>query len=104
MLFKRINGAWTELGSSYASGVLPAGTQLTLTAAGDTLTFSGNGVAQITATDANLTGGAHGIMANGTPTAANWSGGSVVGTTLRSAAPSQGSGGGWSSKTTGATT
>ena len=80
MLFKRIAGAWTQLGSTYASGALTAGTQLTLTAAGSTLTFSQNGVARITTTDTSLTGGAPGIMANGTATAANWSGGNVLGT------------------------
>ena len=80
MLFKRINGAWTQLGSTYVSGALTAGTQLTLTAAGSTLTFSQNGVTRITATDTSLTGGAPGIMANGAATAANWSGGNVLGT------------------------
>ena len=81
MLFKRITGAWTQLGSTYVSGALTAGTQLTLTAAGSTLTFSQNGVTRITATDTSLTGGAPGIMANGDATAANWSGGNVGGST-----------------------
>jgi hypothetical protein len=81
MLFKRINGAWTQLGSTYASGALPAGTSLTLTATGSTLTFAQNGVTRITATDTSLTGGAPGIIAYGTSTADNWSGGNVVGTT-----------------------
>ena len=35
-------------------------------------------MAQITATDSSLTGGAPGIMAFGTPTADNWSGGDNV--------------------------
>ena len=77
MLFKRISGAWTQLGSTYVSGALTAGTQLTLTAVGNTLAFSQNGVIRITATDGSLTGGAPGIMASGTSTAANWSGGST---------------------------
>ncbi len=77
MLFKRISGTWTQLGSAYASGALPAGTQLTLTVVGNTLAFSQNGVIRISATDSSLTGGAPGIMANGTSTAANWSGGST---------------------------
>ena len=81
MLFKRVNGTWTQLGPTYASGALAAGTQLTLTAAGSTLTFAENGVTVITATDTSLTGGAPGIMANGTATADDWSGGNVSGST-----------------------
>jgi hypothetical protein len=81
MLFKRVNGAWAQLGSTYPSGAVAAGTQLTLTATASTLTFGENGVTVITATDTSLTGGAPGIMANGTATAGNWSGGSVVGST-----------------------
>ena len=78
MLFKRINGGWTQLGSTYASGALAAGTQLELTVTGSNLTFLENGVARITATDSSLTGGAPGIMAFGTPAADNWSGGDNV--------------------------
>ena len=74
MLFKRIGGNWTQLGSSYQSGPLAAGTQLTLTATGSTLSFSQNGVVRITATDTSLTGGAPAIMAYGSPTADNWTG------------------------------
>ncbi len=77
MLFKRINGNWTQLGSTYASGALAAGTTLTLTVVGTTLTFAQNGVTRITATDTSLTCGAPGIMANGTATADNWTGGNV---------------------------
>ena len=43
MLFKRISGNWTQLGSSYQSGALAAGTNLTLTAIGSTLSFAQNG-------------------------------------------------------------
>ena len=74
-LFKRISGNWTQLGNAYSSGPLPAGTQLQLSVTGSDLTFSENGVVRITATDASLTGGAPAIMAYGTPTADNWSGG-----------------------------
>ena len=74
MLFKRIGGGWTQLGSSYSSGALGAGTTLTLTATGSTLSFAQNGVARITATDTSLTGGAPGIMAYGTPQGDNWVG------------------------------
>jgi hypothetical protein len=77
MLFKRTNGSWTQLGSSYPVSALPASTQLTLTAVGSTITFLQNGTARITATDTSLTGGAPGIMAYGTGTADNWAGASL---------------------------
>ena len=64
MLFKRVSGDWTQLGSTYASGALAAGTPLTLTVIGSTLTFAQNGVTRITASDTSRPGGA-GIMANG---------------------------------------
>lgn len=75
MLFKRFSGGWTQLGSSFASGPLAAGTQLQLAAIGSSLTFSENGTAVITATDTSLTGGAPGIIAYGTSAAGNWAGG-----------------------------
>ena len=78
MLFKEINGNWTQLGSSYASGPLAAGTQLDLSVIGSALSFSQNGVVRITATDTSLTGGAPAIMAFGTPTADNWVGGNAT--------------------------
>ena len=74
-LFKLLNGGWTQLGSSFASGSLAAGTELTLSVTGSTLSFSENGVVEITATDTSLTGGAPGIMAYGTSTAGDWVGG-----------------------------
>ena len=65
-------------------GPLAAGAQLNLTVTGSTLSFSENGVVEVTATDTSLTGGAPAIMAYGTPTAGNWVGGdgtsSVAGT------------------------
>ncbi len=79
MLFKRTNGAWSQLGSAYASGTLATGTQLTLSAAGPSLTFSLNGAAAISVTDSTFTGGAPGILAFGTTTADNWAGGDVSG-------------------------
>ena len=78
MLFKLLNGNWTELGSVYATPALPAGTLLNLTVTGSTLSFSENGAVEITATDTSLTGGAPAIMAYGTPTAGNWSGGDAT--------------------------
>jgi hypothetical protein len=77
MLFKRINGGWTQLGSSYPVSALAAGTQLKLTVVGSTLTFAQNGTARITATDTSLTAGSPGIMAYGTGTADNWAGASL---------------------------
>ena len=44
-------------------------------AVGNTLSFLENGVERIAVGDSSLTGGAPGIMAFGTPTADNWSGG-----------------------------
>jgi Putative esterase len=77
MLFKRTSGSFTQLGSSYPVSALAAGTQLTLTAVGSTITFAQNGTARITATDTSLTSGAPGIMAYGTGTADNWAGNST---------------------------
>ena len=81
MLYKRISGSWTQLGSSSFQGALAAGTQLNLSVSGSTLTFSQNGVARITATDTSLTGGAPGVMAYGTPTGDNWVGAGTTGPT-----------------------
>ena len=75
MLFKRSAGTWTQLGRSYKSGPLPDRTRLRLEAVGNTLAFLLDGVQVITATDNSLTGGNPGIMANGTASAGNWSGG-----------------------------
>jgi hypothetical protein len=72
MLFERNNGTFTQLGPTYASGPLPAGTVLKLTAAGSTLTFSQNGVTRITASDDTLNGGSPAIMAFGTAAADDW--------------------------------
>ena len=81
MLFKRISGSWTQLGSTYSSGALAAGTQLQVKAVGSTISFLQNGVQRITATDTSLSGGAPGIMSNGTGQVDNWSGGTAAGTT-----------------------
>ena len=79
MLFKRSGGAWTQLGGSYNSGALAAGTQLKLVATGSTISFQQNGLSRISVTDTSFTGGAPGIMAFGNSTADNWSGGSGSG-------------------------
>ena len=78
MLFLRHNGGWSLLGS-YSTPPLPGGTQLELTAVGNTLSFADNGVQVIGISDGTLTGGAPGIIANGTAQAAAWSGGDASG-------------------------
>ena len=77
MLFKRTSGNWTELGSSYSSGPLAAGTQLKLMVVGSTLSFLENGVERIAVYDNTFSGGAPGIIAQGTGTADNWAGGTA---------------------------
>ncbi len=47
MLFKRSGGTWTQLGSTYNSGPLAAGTQLKLMVVGSTIAFMDNGVERI---------------------------------------------------------
>ena len=74
-LYVRNAGSYTQLGSSYSSGALAAGTQLRLVAAGNTIAFLENGVQRIEVTDGTFTGGAPGIMAHGDAEADNWSGG-----------------------------
>src|SRR5690348_1952202 len=76
-IYKRISGTWIQLGSSYNSGALTAGTQLLLQASGSKITFAQNGVTRISVTDTSLTGGAPGIMAFGTGRADNWAGGDL---------------------------
>src|SRR5205085_6923095 len=73
-LYKRNAGSWIQLGSSYNSGALPAGTTLQLSAAGSTISFLQNGVTRITATDTSISGGAPGIMTYGQAKADNWTG------------------------------
>ena len=78
-LYKRISGTWIQLGSSYNSGALGAGTTLQLSASGSTISFLQNGVSRVTATDTSLTGGAPGIMTYGKAKADNWVGGGSTG-------------------------
>jgi len=77
MLFERHGGGWAQLGSTYNSGPLAAGTQLELVAVGNRLSFLENGVQVISAVDGTLSGGAPGIMAYGTGQAGVWSGGNA---------------------------
>ena len=76
-LFKRSGGNWTQLGSTYSSGPLAAGTKLRLTVLGNSISFTANGVERIGLTDSTFGSGAPGIMAFGSATADNWSGSSV---------------------------
>ena len=74
-LYKRTAGTFTQLGDSYNSGPLPAGTKLRLSAVGSTISFQQNGTTRIAVTDSTLTGGAPGLMTYGAATADNWAGG-----------------------------
>jgi len=76
-LYKRTSGSWSQLGGSYSTGPLAAGTQLQLTAIGGKVSFLVNGVQDISVTDSSFTGGAPGMMAYGSGTADNWSGGTA---------------------------
>ncbi|HXZ56401.1 MAG TPA: alpha/beta hydrolase-fold protein [Gaiellaceae bacterium] len=80
-LYKRNGGNWTQLGSSYASGPLPAGTKLQLSAVGSTISFLQDGVSRISASDSSISGGAPAIMTYGQATADNWTGGAATGGT-----------------------
>ena len=62
-LYQRTSGNWTQLGSSYPTAGLAAGTTLGLTATGSTISFLLNATPVITVTDTSLTGGAPGIVA-----------------------------------------
>ena len=77
-LFKRSGGNWAQLGGSYSSGPLAAGTQLEVAAVGNTISFMENGVQRIGVSDGSFTGGAPGMMAYGNATADNWSGGNAA--------------------------
>ena len=77
MLFERSSGTWTQVGGTVSSAPLAAGTQLKLMAVGSTLSFLVNGAEKIAVYDNSWTGGVPGIVAYGTGTADNWSGGSA---------------------------
>ena len=78
-LYKRTAGTFIQLGNSYNSGPLPAGTKLTLSAVGSTIFFQQDGTTRIAATDTTLTGGAPGLMTFGAATTDNWTGGTPTG-------------------------
>ena len=71
-------GSFTPLGSAFnLSGPPTPGDRLRLTAVGSALTVTLNGTTIITATDSTYTGGAPGILANGSAACDNWLGGNV---------------------------
>ena len=74
-LYKRTAGTFTQLGASYNSGPLPAGTKLTLSAVGSTISFQQDGITRIAVTDSTLTGGAPGVMTSDAAAAGHWAGG-----------------------------
>ncbi len=76
-LYKRTAGRWTQLGDSYDTGRLTAGTRLDVVAVDDTISFMEDRVPRISVTDRSFTGGAAGIMARGNAAADNWSGGAA---------------------------
>ena len=76
-LYRRNGGTWTQLGSTYSSGPLAAGSQLQIRAVGSTISLMQNGTTRISVTDTTLTSGAPGIYAYGKGRADNWTGGDV---------------------------
>jgi hypothetical protein len=78
-LYKRTADAWSQLGPSYDSGPLAAGTKLKIVAVGFRISFLENGVKRIAVSDNSLSGGAPGIMSYGAARASRWSGGSATG-------------------------
>ena len=84
MLFKRSGGYWTQLGSTYNSGALAAGTQLQLDGGRAARSRCWRtGWRRSSATDTSFTGGAPGILAYGSADAGSWSGGSVRSAAVR---------------------
>lgn len=77
MLFRRGGGEWSQLGPTVSTAPLAAGTVLALTAVGNSLAFSVNGAQKIGVTGGQITGGAPGIIMNGTAEAADWTGGNA---------------------------
>jgi hypothetical protein len=78
-LYKRIAGAWIQLGPSYDSGPLTAGTRLKIVAVDSRISFLLNGVERIAVSDSSLSVGGPGIMSYGAAKAHEWSGGSWPG-------------------------
>ena len=77
-LYKRSAGNWIQLGSSYNSGPLAAGTVLKLASVGSRIAFSQDGVERIVVSDGSLSAGQPGIMTFGAASADNWSAGTAT--------------------------
>jgi hypothetical protein len=73
-LYKRVSGVFTQLGPEYASGTLQAGAKVRVIAAGSAVSLLLDGAITISVFDADLSGGAPGIVAYDLATADNWSG------------------------------
>ena len=76
-LYKRSAGNWIQLGSSYSSGPLAAGTVLKLASVGSRIALSEDGVERIVASDGSFSTGQPGIMTFGAASADNWSAGAA---------------------------
>jgi putative esterase len=77
-IYKRVGGKWTQLGESYDSGPLPAGTQLRVTAVGSVVSLDEDGTERIAVADSTFTDGALGLMTYGAARADNWAGGKAT--------------------------
>ena len=78
MLYKRSAGNWTQLGSTLQPGRWRPGRSWSWRPSGSTISFLVDGAPRISVTDSSFTGGAPGIMAHGSATADNWSGGTAA--------------------------
>ena len=76
-IYKRSAGNWIQLGSSYDSGPLAAGTVLKLASVGSRIALSQNGVERIVVSDNSISAGQPGIMTFGVASADNWSAGAA---------------------------
>ena len=77
-IYERSAGNWIQLGSSYDSGPLAAGTVLKLASVGSRIALSQNGVERIVVSDNSLSAGQPGIMTFGVASADNWSAGAAT--------------------------
>ena len=76
-LYKRSAGNWIQLGGSYDSGPLAAGTVLKLASVGSRIALSEDGVERIVVSDGSISAGQPGIMTFGAASADNWSAGAA---------------------------
>ena len=76
-IYKRSAGNWIQLGSSYSSGALAAGTVLKLASVGSRVAFSAGGVERIVVSDGSISAGQPGIVTFGAASADSWSAGAA---------------------------